>query len=59
MRHRSELERLRVYGETEVGWDRNKPPNETIDEEMRDAELADHEQEPTMGKGTSGTGNWR
>ena len=26
-----ELESLRVYGETQVGWDENVPPNETVD----------------------------
>ncbi|MAE20311.1 hypothetical protein CMK12_15505 [Candidatus Poribacteria bacterium] len=26
-----ELESLRVYGDTLVGWDENTPPNETVD----------------------------
>ncbi len=28
----SELDNLRVYGETEVGWDENTPPNEKLDD---------------------------
>jgi hypothetical protein len=27
----SELEEMQVYGETQVGWDKNTPPNETVD----------------------------
>ena len=27
----SELDNLKVYGETEVGWDENTPPNEKLD----------------------------
>ena len=32
--------------------------SEPVDEEMRGAKLADHEQEPTMGKGSSGSSRW-
>ena len=27
----SELQEMQVYGETQVGWDENIPPNETVD----------------------------